>query len=179
MTDERWSQAAMALHQAGYHDLGEFIDSRADAERRAFRAGWYVNAASPPHQTAEYLAACEDVDWHDFSAITLCPECGRPTDCSGDACACFVETASPASANLHRLEDLESLLQSAEAARDQALAQVGRLREALEPFANQYGDVPRPDDFKLFADLTLGDFRRAAAALADLTLTPGIRNEDR
>lgn len=46
-------------------------------------------------------------------------------------------------------------------------AEIKRLREALTPFADQYGyDIPRPDDFHLFGGLTLGDFRRATAALA-------------
>lgn len=40
-----------------------------DASRRAaFRAGWYVNAAEPPDQTEEYLAACEAADYRDYCA---------------------------------------------------------------------------------------------------------------
>ena len=58
--------------------------------------------------------------------------------------------------------------QSAEAARDQALAQVGRLREALEPFAEPH----------FMGDAYVKFVENAREALADLTLTPGIRNED-
>jgi len=61
-------------------------------------------------------------------------------------------------------KSIRSLLTALEAAK----AENERLREALEPFAAQYGDdIPRPDDFKLFADLTLADFRRARSALGE------------
>jgi hypothetical protein len=36
-------------------------------ERAAFRAGWYVNAATED-QSAEYLAECEDADWREYQA---------------------------------------------------------------------------------------------------------------
>lgn len=118
--------------------------------------------------------------------------------------------------------DYFARLQSAEAARDQALAQVGRLREALEDAAYQFAhdghDAEGPflhsgalstlesifdllgwDDPHHIPEVkcdepgctrrqtcgkpTPSGYRNVCsehyAALADLTLTPGIRNEDR
>jgi hypothetical protein len=41
----------------------------------------------------------------------------------------------------------------------------GEVVEALRPFAEEFGDgIPRPDDWQVFGNLTLGDFRRAAEA---------------
>jgi hypothetical protein len=59
---------------------------------------------------------------------------------------------------------------SAEAQRDEALAKVARLREALEPFAKaaEYLDAHNPDapDTDEMS-AAIGDFRRARAALED------------
>lgn len=67
--------------------------------------------------------------------------------------------------------------ESAESARDEALAEVERLREALKPFASQMlldDYALEPDDLTIACvadsedpdELTIGDFRRARAALA-------------
>jgi hypothetical protein len=53
------------------------------------------------------------------------------------------------------IDDLSTLL-----AREEAL------EGALRPFADEFGEgVPRPDSFQVVGNLTLGDFRRAAALL--------------
>ena len=65
----------------------------------------------------------------------------------------------------------EKRADAAEAARDQALAQVGRLRQALER-VREKASFGQRGQFRAIVEI-------AATALADLTLTPGIRNEDR
>lgn len=61
-----------------------------------------------------------------------------------------------------------TLLDQRDAAEDQLTAMKAErdgLREALEPFANEFGDgVPRNDDFKLYGNLRLGHFRKASEA---------------
>lgn len=67
-----------------------------------------------------------------------------------------------------------------EAARDSALAEwqhekaertrlqaeLAEAREGLKPFSCEFGcGIPRPDEMKIYGNLTLGDFRRARAIL--------------
>lgn len=50
------------------------------------------------------------------------------------------------------------------ARQEELLAEAGKV---VEPFAEEFGDdIPRPDDFNLFGNLSLGHFR-AAARLSD------------
>jgi hypothetical protein len=37
-TDPRWGQASVCLHQAGYHDLGEFIDAQCETSAEMLEA---------------------------------------------------------------------------------------------------------------------------------------------
>ena len=51
-------------------------------------------------------------------------------------------------------------------------ARVGELEGALRPFADEFGELARPDDWQVFGNLVLGDFRRATALL-----TPPLEQE--
>lgn len=53
-----------------------------------------------------------------------------------------------------------------------AEARAEELEGALKPFADQFGELARPDDWQVFGNLVLGDFRRAT----DL-LTPPLEQE--
>jgi len=90
----------------------------------------------------------------------------------GDELVRLVRSADEARIESSTARAMEALAnrrsEAAEAARDQALAQVGRLREALEPFAEPH----------FMGDAYVKFVENAREALADLTLTPGIRNED-
>lgn len=107
------------------------------------RVTWFADDTAP----GEVLAMSDDIGVSAVARVNPAAEWVAATEA---AWTDHIALANPAT-----ILDLISRLEEAE--------------KALEPFANRFGDdVPRPDSMPLFANLTLGDFRRASAAYARL-----------